>query len=112
MAPDLTADPAVRSVSDLLRSLWCPTVWEILRLGAGKSWYVSQLARELGITQPAMTRHVARLESLGLGKKSQRKDEVHFRTDVPALEERLGEALQIVHPWGVEGIVFLKRPPR
>lgn len=110
---ELVNDPTARSVSTLLRNIYTPTTWEILRLAAEHTRFATELAKLFDFPQPYMTTKLARLEEIGIGVRLARRNGcVGFQTDVTALEARLAEAVQVVHPFGLEGITFIKGPKR
>jgi DNA-binding transcriptional ArsR family regulator len=84
---------------------------EILSLTADEEWCISDLAAELKIGQPGMTRHVKKLSEAGLVEKRDSLAEgggkvTAVRANVPELERLVTAAVRACHPYGIDSFVF------
>lgn len=104
---DIRADPIAKEVVEFLQIMQHPVRWDALRVAATEKCCISGLARHYNIPQPTMSRHVKALREKGLVRS--RKGWVEVQ--VPELERLLELTVQVLHPYGVAGVAFLRPAP-
>lgn len=84
-----------KELSEALKALAVPSRLKIMELLSTRSYCVNALTARLGISQPAVSQHLAVLKRAGLVDTSKAGTKVHYRVNVGRFE-RILEALGTV----------------
>jgi DNA-binding transcriptional ArsR family regulator len=76
-----------RELSEIFKVLSSPSRVRMLELIKNRSLCVSILAKELGMSPPAVSQHLRVLKNCGLAKGEKKGYYVHYRADSDALKK-------------------------
>lgn len=94
-------------VPDIFATLGSAVRRGMLRQTASAPRFVSDLAREHGVSQPTMSRHVQELAKADLVSLDRDGQVTLVRAKVLELERALRDLVREVHPFGLDQVVFL-----
>lgn len=97
-------------VADFLLSMAHPKRRGVIQLTASEPWCVTDLAAELGMQQPTLTRHLGEMEALGLIRRERQGQVVGVWAQVAEVERMLAEAIKAIHPFGATALSFRSGP--
>jgi ArsR family transcriptional regulator len=101
---DVVMTRSIEETANIFKALGDPTRLKILKLIAatGNDLCVGMIARQLGISQPAVSQHLKVLRNAGLVESSRQGFHVHYRLESSKLEGYGIDAGSLMNSFGSE----------